>query len=252
MRSLVVRLVALMIVASLASACWADFPDSRFGGGDGWIESDAGGVDWFSPADGPVGKVDKGLAVDQAVVNCKPDEFLGCNSNKAFQRCNKAGDAILTIDCKTAACDAKEKRCDECKPGAAPACAASELRTCSDDGLFENTKCQHGCQADACCKDDDQDTFSCNDCNDKKKDVFPGQQKFFDKEADGSYDYDCDKTEEPEFPAVVSCPPQGKCEGGGWVGTIPACGKEGQFSNCVKITGNCQPEAPKKKKQRCR
>lgn len=140
----------------------------------------------------------------------------------------------------------------QCSPMDPPTCKGKDVESCSAGRLI-TTPCLHGCATGACCNDNDGDGRGCDDCDDKDKDVFPGQQKYFDAaRLVGGYDYDCSNKEELEYSSAVACVNAGKgCAGEGWVGVPPACGQLGQFSSCQKISGKCTADPPVARKQAC-
>lgn len=79
------------------------------------------------------------------------------------------------------------------------------------------------------------------DCAPVDASAFPGQTVFFGApRSDGSYDFDCDGTEEPAAPAPVECRPMnvyGQCgdstgvaETAGWRDGVPGCGETGEWA----------------------
>ena len=93
------------------------------------------------------------------------------------------------------------------------------------------------------------------DCNDNDADVHPGVTAWFDAPSNGSYDYNCDKQEEPRWPDKVNCQiVAGKSVGDGWSGAaaVPACGVNGMLTTCVKKGSKCQEDTTTQTKQECR
>ena len=73
-----------------------------------------------------------------------------------------------------------------------------------------------------------------DDCYDANAQARPNQLSYFSVDrGDGSFDYDCDSTEEQEFTIAGSCNPWGSSLGDctintiGWDGAIPECGETG-------------------------
>ena len=159
-----------------------------------------------------------------------------------LQRCNNNGDGTLTISCAPFDCNATAGRCNTCILGSLPTCSGSNLVTCSAAGLEQVTPCVLGCSAGACCLDVDKDSHTdcAGDCNDNDPLVFPGQTAWQIKASSGSFDYDCNKKEELQYPNLVSCKMvSGKCGGDGWTGAIPACGVQGSLTVCKQQGGMC-------------
>ena len=97
-----------------------------------------------------------------------------------------------------------------------------------------------------------------DDCLDTSADVHPGQLAYFVQDrGDGSYDYDCDGKESPEWTDVsagyVLCVdwPVATCMVSlGWVAAVPACGAQGSWlEKCDMAT--CQG-LPEPRTQACR
>ena len=77
-----------------------------------------------------------------------------------------------------------------------------------------------------------------SDCYDSNANAYPGQSSFFTgARGDGSYDYDCDTNEEKELTGrTTGCswdfePFSCNIDGVGWVGSEPACGRSGTYSD---------------------
>ena len=274
--------LALVVIAGLLAACWADFPDSRFNQQDAspWPDivypdgqpplPDGPKSDSPPPTDGPL--VDQSL-VDQSLVDappptegpvtdlpltdagCTPGVFLQCNK-KLLEKCNATGTGVDTINCAPGNCDDTLKRCDNCDPATPVACVGSAVVSCSADGVATSTPCALGCQNAQCCVDGDSDGISdCGgDCDDSDPNVFPNQTAFFDVPSNGSFDYNCDNTVEQEYPDMVNCQlVGGTCTGSGWVGTTaPACGAQGSFATCKKQGNTCITDPIQPQKQGCR
>jgi hypothetical protein len=89
---------------------------------------------------------------------------------------------------------------------------------------------------EACAQPSSSYVESAGDCYDSNGDAYPGQTSYFDNDrGDKSFDYDCDGTEEQEYPDFSSCSESagGNCNGSdGWwdyygtMSTVPECGEE--------------------------
>ena len=85
-----------------------------------------------------------------------------------------------------------------------------------------------------------------DDCHDGNPFAWPGATGFHEQHrGDGSFDYDCDGSEEVETTDLGSCGVDqwGLCylEQEGWVGGAPGCGVVGNWlSNCFGIEAYCQ------------
>jgi hypothetical protein len=90
------------------------------------------------------------------------------------------------------------------------------------------------------------------DCDDNDSNAYPGETAYFGTRATmGSYDYDCNGTEDPQF--TLSCNPPGAtlpCTQrhtwgyyNGFPTKAPACGEQGALIPCVQnqMTGECVP-----------
>jgi hypothetical protein len=260
----------LLVTALLLGACWASFPDERMEP-DGFAPSpDIGQADTKSDDDqgggGDIGNQDTSGQPDVRPhdllqipdgFSCTPDEFIQCVAKDKAQVCNKNGDGVEVQSCAPFDCNATAGRCNECDPQAPPTCAGGELVSCTAAGLTQKTPCPQGCQNGACCTDVDKDGHtSCNgDCDDNNPKVFPGQTAWQTvATSSGSFDYNCDKTEEPQYPGPAACQmATGSCVGAGWQGSaVPACGKTGQLVTCKKQGNKCIPEPPSQGTQGCR
>jgi hypothetical protein len=71
-----------------------------------------------------------------------------------------------------------------------------------------------------------------DDCYDANNQAFPGQTAFFTTDrGDGSFDYDCDMVETPQWTPETSCD-FGWCDGEGWSDGVPACGASANWRRC--------------------
>jgi hypothetical protein len=214
---------------------------------------------------------------------CSPDAFIACKTSSILLKCNTAGTGTVTVDCSPYLCSATEKRCNQCDPNSPPTCSGSTLITCTSNGLLVETSCPSGCKNGACLTctpqtfymDADGDSYgnpgapvsSCTkptgyvtdkqDCDDLDASAHPGQKVYFTQPTKGvgNFDYNCNKLEELQDSALASCVWKGNsCVGDGWSGTVPACGKPGQFVNCTKKQGRTTgcTEVATKKIQACR
>ncbi len=93
-----------------------------------------------------------------------------------------------------------------------------------------NVKCNGGGEAT---KD-----VALGDCCDRDPNVYPGQQAYFTTaSACGTFEYNCTKFIEAEYPNLVNCSlgcPSGPA---GWGSTVPGCGESGTFATCNDLTG---------------
>jgi hypothetical protein len=92
--------------------------------------------------------------------------------------------------------------------------------------------------------DFDQDTYKAkgatcggNDCCDTDNKAHPNQASFFTQaDACGSFDYNCNGTNDPEYPANLACGGTGLtgCTGGSaFIAADPGCGNSGLYGTCV-------------------
>jgi hypothetical protein len=81
------------------------------------------------------------------------------------------------------------------------------------------------------------------DCNDNNKEVFSKQTAFFTSSYPlpsglASYDYNCDRRDEPQYTDIYRCTlVGGTCVfgGAGWIGSVPACGRVAKWATgCAK------------------
>jgi hypothetical protein len=258
------RALSCIVLVALVPGCWPDFPDSRFHvdasvNGDGKTDGPGQGDaarDKGPPHDGPriEGPKPPDLRPDFSGT-CTPGQFVAC-VGKWLEKCNATGDGLVTVSCVPFDCNPIHGYCNECNIGQSPKCVKDALETCSAEGLLKTTPCGPlGCKTGKCCTDTDGDTYlSCaDDCNDNDKQVNPGQTAFFPVASKNSFDYNCDKVEEPEFPGAANCVKGagGVCTGAGWTTAVPACGQSGSFADCVNQGGSCVQQVTTKT-QRCR
>jgi hypothetical protein len=245
MRRLLLIAALVPVVAQLG--CWADFPEARLRREAAPPFLDSAGVRDSGPNTDAPGQPD-------APISCTAGAFVRCDG-QTLVRCNEQGTGLVQITCSPETCDTGLGRCTQCEPGSAPTCTeGGERVTCSADGLRQLDLCPYGCADGECCVDDDTDGLSeCQgDCNESSNRVHPGQTEFFDEAVNGSFDFNCDETEEPEF-GLVNCQGQGaNCAGDGWVDAIPTCGTEGPFATCEKQGGDCEQQPPETLKAACR
>ena len=78
-----------------------------------------------------------------------------------------------------------------------------------------------------------------DDCYDANPDARPSQTAFFDQDrGDGSFDYDCNYSEEKQFPLTSICSFQ-VCDDG-WANAIPACGMVNSYEyDCFNTLAGC-------------
>ncbi|MCT4663987.1 MAG: hypothetical protein N4A45_01990 [Flavobacteriales bacterium] len=70
---------------------------------------------------------------------------------------------------------------------------------------------------------------NCEDCYDKNKDVFPGNQEWYSKHrGDGSFDYNCDNKETLNSTTLGKCG-KGIAEPQGWLNKVPSAGQKGDW-----------------------
>lgn len=96
------------------------------------------------------------------------------------------------------------------------------------------------------------------DCYDGNADAHPGQAAYFDIDrGDGSFDYDCDGSQEQRWTSQAACsviwtgcsvggPPIGNCylTASGWNGSVPNCGVSGNYvASGLGVCGCVNPSA---------
>jgi len=228
------------LAAGLLVGCWADFPDSRFEA-DAAVKPDAPRQDSFSWTD--QGTVDdKGIIADKGTHDTGPNQDKGPQPDTTPQPDKGPPPDTFT-----------------CTPNAFISCSAKDkLLSCnnSGDGTVEISCAPYDCNANigACCQNVDKDSHTdcAGDCNDNDPLVHPGQTAYQTTASSGSFDYDCDKTPEPEYPNLVNCHfDGGKCVGSGWTSQVPACGASGSLVPCVKQGSKCDPNTPTTATQGC-
>lgn len=233
--------------------------------GDGAVRPEAGVDCGAREAGRDAGPVDQKLAdlkpADAFV--CAAGTFLACKSATLLLQCNSTGTGTVLLNCSPYLCDATNKRCTQCDPKSAAYCVGNDLYSCTAEGLVVKTTCPSGCQAGACTGcvsqtyyyDGDGDGYgnpsvkvsacaqpakfvaNALDCDDADALAHPGQTQYFNvpTKGTGAFDYNCDKIEEKQDPALVNCIVSGMtCVGDGWVGKVPACGTSGTWAKCNK------------------
>jgi hypothetical protein len=198
--------------------------------------------------------------------SCAPLAFLACNTQTQLLLCNSSGAGVVIVECSPYLCNATYGRCAQCDPQSPSVCLNNDLLICTAEGLLIKTPCPYGCANNACesCTEStyfldwDNDGFgnpsrtvkSCAppagyvanglDCDDLDPLAHPGQTGYYNTptKGTGSYDYNCNSVDEPEFPSVINCLVVGQsCQGDGWVGAIPLCGAIGTWGKCNKQGG---------------
>jgi hypothetical protein len=255
-----------MLFGLVALSCTEENPTANpwdAGQGDGRKTEGGTGKDLAGehgqPAEG--GGVADALKTDYLL--CTPNTFLICKTSSQILRCNADGTGTTLVDCSPSQCDSTLLRCSQCDPLTPPSCQGNTLLICSPEGMTILTQCPEGCQSGACLncsmktffRDGDSDGYgdplvpleSCYqpggyvlnnlDCDDLDPAAHPGQPAFFNDPTKGTatYDFNCNKVEEQEFPAIVNCVQNSMtCNGDGWLASIPACGKPGDWAKCSK------------------
>jgi hypothetical protein len=224
------KLVTLSVVA-LVTAC--GFPDVNYEspGGDG-------GAGDASHTDGPLSA--EGSGGDSSADSMSSDGEASTGTDAA----GDGGDASTSADTGT---DAPLVDADAMTDAPADSSAADT----SFDAV-EEQPADSGADAPPVC-DFDQDTYKAkgatcggNDCCDTDNKAHPGQTSYFTQaDACGSFDYNCNGTNDPEFAANLKCGGTGAlgCTGGSaFLGSDPGCGGSALYGTCV---GNgllaCQP-----------
>ncbi len=96
-----------------------------------------------------------------------------------------------------------------------------------------------------CGPDPTYTTLDATDCFDNNDEAYPGASDFQTQQrGDGSFDFDCDGSEEKQHQTLGSCYVDGlglcHLDQAGWVGGVPPCGVNGNWlSNCVGVQAYC-------------
>ena len=209
-------------------------------------------------------KPELSCAISQVVTTpyteCGPTKGAYCDGNRKVTCVNgRPHVETCPLGCSAGACGG------ECtKEGAY--CDGNRRVTCANGQTHVET-CPLGCSAgvcNACAKtttfyrDMDGDTYgdantafdaclqppnyvtSNTDCDDFDKNAYPGQARFFTTPTLGkkNFDYDCNNIEEQERTEkekpCITVLPQNTCTGGGWSGSVPACGQNGTDITCMR------------------
>jgi hypothetical protein len=105
---------------------------------------------------------------DSGPLSCLPQRALGCERD-ALLLCAADGQSTRRKDCGAVGCNAADKRCNDCRPGAV-SCRDDKLIHCSADGrAVSEQACAIGCsvpaQGDAACRICGADAVMCKDGN---------------------------------------------------------------------------------------
>jgi hypothetical protein len=243
------RWVALVGVLTIVGAC--GFPDVQYaedGGDDGAAAGEAGGADMR----GDAAAADPEGAADVVAFDVGPDvelEGAGADAPQGGDASDVTTSDVTTSDVTTIGESGMEASTD------APSEAQDEAgRDAAPDGASDEDVHEAGVDAPPVC-DFDLDTFlatgaTCggNDCCDTDKKAHPGVTAFFVQPDDcGSFDYDCNGKDDPQYPISLSCGGTGAtgCTGGSGFLSDPGCGNTGPYYTCV-ANGllACKPGSP--------
>jgi hypothetical protein len=127
-------------------------------------------------------------------------------------------------------------------------CSGQWFRDADGDGFGDSSATDVACDAASGYVEDN------SDCDDQDKEAFPGQDQWLGRPTTGNQDFDfnCDGTEEQQYPEVINCalaPPS--CKGEGWKGSVPACGGEGTYVTCIKEGSACVEDVGETRTQHC-
>jgi hypothetical protein len=137
-------------------------------------------------------------------------------------------------DCTNSVCDFNAGGCVSSPHPDGTACSESCGLLCTNSGVCLNGSCD---------LDKDNDGFHESvDCYDNNADAYPGQTQYFTVPTQplfGTYDFNCDGINEPEYPDVsycidsiyVGCYPTVR-----WEGSVPSCGQAGEFAVSCDFT----------------
>jgi hypothetical protein len=146
-------------------------------------------------------------------------------------------------------CDSLDNDCDSAVDEGAK---RSFFRDLDGDDYGDALTSQQACDAPTGWVDDD------TDCDDTDALVSPGQEEFFEEKSDGgSWDYNCDGTNEKRYGlAVASCTYDAStmsCVGDGYYSSVPVCGATGSMAACVLPSpGKCTSISRTNVTQPCR
>ncbi len=99
---------------------------------------------------------DTGTDTAADVFSCTPDVALRCAGDANIERCNSAGDGVVTVVCASG-CNTARLECNECVPSEDFCVDEMTIGTCEADGTLPSTdtSCIYGCngsrsQCNAC------------------------------------------------------------------------------------------------------
>lgn len=257
------RPIALVGAALFAAAC--AFPDLQYGGSDGGDDAGSdgasghdattaeGGAD--ATGDGPAGDGgadvtvadggDAGEAGPEAGVDTGGDGSAGVDAADA-------SDAPATGETggETGADGGGQEAGADAADGG-DAATVDSGHDAADTGPDAVVNC-----------DQDLDTYhaaggNCggNDCCDTDNQAHPNQTAFFTSASKcGSFDYNCNGKNDPQYPTSISCGGTGAlgCTGGPGYMSDPGCGNSGTFYQCVPNGAlACKPGSPVTQVQGC-
>lgn len=221
-------------------------------------------------------------ATIQVLATCGTESCVRCWGSGSFEQERRIELALKPVASCTIA-QAVTTPCTECGPTEGAYCDGNRRVTCVE-GQTRIETCPEGCSAGACgaCtkityyKDIDGDTYgdaqatveacmpppnyvvSSTDCDDADRDAYPTQTGFFTEPtlSKKNYDYDCNGIEEQERTQsernCIYVFSNNTCTGGGWRGSVPACGQTGTDVTCTRVLGIFCISTPGPGTQACR
>lgn len=86
-----------------------------------------------------------------------------------------------------------------------------------------------------------------DDCCDTDKDTYPAQTDYFaEPNACGSFDYNCNRREDPAQAVVYQCTAPISCRSG-WVSSVPDCGRSASYRTCSGLLCPTSSSSPTQK-----
>ena len=143
---------------------------------------------------------------------------------------------------RTEVCDGIDNDCDNTSDEANAGGCTTYYRDYDGDGYGDVSYSQCTCSASG-----DFDVTNYSDCYDNNSSVHPGQTSYFSvHRGDGSYDYNCDNSQEKQLTSSGSCngvTNLGDCtmNTAGWNGSVPSCGSNGNYiTDNDSCSGGCK------------
>jgi hypothetical protein len=248
------RPIVLVGAALLAAGC--AFPDLQYVGGDGGDDGPSGHD--ATSAEGGADATNDVFAVDGGADSTVGDggeagSEAGAEAGADGPASTDAADASDTgATSETGADGAPDTGPDAATDGGGD---AAPVDSGHDAGGDSGPDAAVNCDQDLDTYHAEGGTCGGNDCCDTDNKVHPGQTAFFPSANNcGSFDYNCNGKNDPQYAISISCGGTGAlgCTGGPGYMTDPGCGNPGTYYQCVPNGAlACKPGSPVTQVQGC-